>query len=137
MALTVKETDAWPAGMVTVGGTVALVGSLLARVTTSGSVVSVFRVTVAVAVAPLSTAATREAHGQGRAVGVLEQQARVGGALDEDHAGIGLDAGGDDRRLVADVQTVIDGRDRETGGFLPGGDHDRCRERSRPSCRCW
>ncbi len=49
MALIVNETDAWPAGMVTVAGTVALVGSLLAKLTTSGSVVLVLRVTVAVA----------------------------------------------------------------------------------------
>ena len=44
--------------MVTVGGTVALVGSLAERVTTSESVVSVFRMTVAVAVAPFSTVDT-------------------------------------------------------------------------------
>ena len=61
MALTANETEAWPAGMVTVGGTVALVGSLLERVTTSESVVSVLRVTVAVAVAPFSTVGVGEA----------------------------------------------------------------------------
>ena len=59
MAATAKVTDAWPAGIVTVGGTAAFVASLLVSVTTSGPVVSVFRVTVAVAVAPFSTVGRR------------------------------------------------------------------------------
>ena len=46
-AMTVKLTDAWPAGMVTVAGTVASVVSSLVSVTISSPVVSVFRETVA------------------------------------------------------------------------------------------
>ena len=56
IVVTVKVTDDWPAGIVTVGGTLALVGSLLDRLTTSGAMVEVFRVSVAVVEAPLFTA---------------------------------------------------------------------------------